>query len=257
MKSACGQELGSCGLPGTIYGKQCSPSCKKTMEKKIVTIAFPSKGVTGPDFAHMLKLLQLPPDCAGEILSVSGADTAVARNTLAEDFRGDYIFFIDDDVLAPMDTIIKLIAHDKDIVSGLYFARQEPHFPQLFTKNKKSGIRYDSVYDIPEGLTEVDACGAGCMLIKKEVFQVIKKPYFQFIPKGEDTPRKGEDFFFCEKIKKEGIKIYADPSVVCQHMATRYIGPQHWDISKQRIEELKTKLGPKKFEEFKKQQWDN
>jgi len=222
-----------------------------------LTIAVPSKGTTNIEFTQSLKLLQVPKGVQYEVLAVAGADVAVARNLLASDFQGDYIFFIDDDVLAPMDAIQKLMAHDKDVVSGLYFARQEPHFPQLFRKNKKDPKRYDSIFDIKEELLEVDACGAGCMLIKKEVFEKLKKPYFQYIPAGEDTPRKGEDFFFSEKVKEAGFKIYADTSVVCHHMGTKFIGPQHWEISKQRLQEMEKKLGKKKFQEFREKQWDN
>jgi len=225
----------------------------------ILTIAFPSRGITDPAFAVALKLLQIQePFSKYEVLYVSGADAAVARNVLASNFKGDYIFFVDDDVLPPPNAITKLYSHNKDVMSGLYFAKQEPHFPQIFTKNKKSKIRYDSVYDIPENkLIEIDACGAGCMLIKRKVFDKLKQPYFQYIPRGEKTPRKGEDMFFCEKVKKAGFKIYADTSVICKHIGTKFIGPAHWDISKQQIEQIKKQLGPKKFEQFKKQHWDN
>lgn len=220
----------------------------------ILTLAFPSRGITDPAFAVALRLLQLPltKDDRYEVLYVTGADVAVARNTLALDFKGDYIFFIDDDVLPPFDTITKLIQHNKDIVAGLYFAKQRPHFPQIFLRSKKTKGRYDSVINYPKNeLIEVDACGAGCMLIKKEVFEKLKKPYFQYIPRGEKTPRIGEDFYFCEKVKKAGFKIYCDTSIICKHIGTTYIGPEHWEISNDKLKEIEERMGPEKFEEYK------
>ena len=225
---------------------------------KTLTIAFPSKGITDPAFAQALKLLQIQePFDKYEVNYVAGADSAVARNLLAEKSVGDYIFFIDDDVLPPLNAIQKLFSHKKDFVSGLYFAKQEPHFPQIFTHNKETKERYDAVYDYPKDeLIEVDACGAGCMLINRDIFKKLKQPYFQYIPKSEDKPRKGEDFFFCEKVKKAGFKIYCDTSVICRHIGTKYIGPDHWEISKMRIEELKKQMGDKKFKEFKRKFYD-
>jgi len=223
----------------------------------IISIVFPSRGTVDPAFAVALRVLQIPltkEEDRFEVLYVSGADVAVARNTLALDFKGDYIFFIDDDVLPPMDTLVKLLKHDKDIVAGLYFAKQRPHFPQMFRKSKKAKGRYDSIIEYPkDDLLEIDACGAGCMLIKKEVFDKLKKPFFQYIPRGENTPRMGEDFYFCEKAKKAGFKIYCDTSIVCKHIGTTYIGPEHWQISLDKLKEIERQLGPKKFEKYKQQ----
>lgn len=224
-----------------------------------ISIVFPSKGVCDPAFAQALKLLQIQePFDRMEVNYVPGADVAVARNLLAEKAIGDYIFFIDDDVLPPINTIEKLYNHKKDIVSGLYFAKQQPHFPQIFKDSKRDVGRYDSVENYEkDALIEIDACGAGCMLIKKEVFEKLKQPYFQYIPKSETTPRKGEDYFFCEKAKKAGFKIFCDTSVLCKHIGTKYITAEFWEISLQQIAQMKKEMGEKKFEEFKKQQRDN
>lgn len=228
----------------------------------ILTIAYPSRGITDPAFAAALRRLMLPKDFTElEVLYVPSADTAVARNILANNFNGDYLFFIDDDVIPPMDTIERLYNHKKDIVAGLYFSRREPYYPQIFHKTKVKGKeqsgRYDAFFDIPENqLIEVDACGFGCTLIKKEVFDKLKTPFFHFIPGGEENLQKSEDYYFCEKAAEAGYKIYCDTSIICKHMGTTYIGPDHWNISKQRINDLKEKLGPEKFEEYKRKFWD-
>lgn len=217
---------------------------KKQVKELVLTIAYPSRGVCDPAFAQALRNLQVPfPFTRYETNFVPGADVAVARNLLAEKSIGDYILFLDDDVLPPMNALVKLFLDGKDIVTGLYFAKQEPHFPQIF---KKGGDKdhYDCVENYQkDSLFEVDACGGGCMLVKKSVFKKIRKPYFQYIAKGEDTPRKGEDFFFREKAKEAGFKIYCDSRVVCRHIGTKVIGPQHWEISLEHLALIKEKLG--------------
>jgi GT2 family glycosyltransferase len=191
---------------------------------------------------------------------VSGADVAVARNLLAEKSKdiADYIMFIDDDVLLPANAIVKLISHEKDIITGLYFAKQEPHFPQIFTKSEKAKGRYDSVQEYKQdSLIEIDACGAGCLLIKAEVFKKLKRPYFQYIPKGENNPRKGEDFYFCEKAKEAGYKIFCDTSIICKHIGTKCISKDHWDVSLDMLKNMKEKMGEDKFNTWKSQFYDN
>lgn len=225
----------------------------------IITIAFPSRGVVDPAFAVALRLLEIPVDSGLSVMYLPGADVSTSRNKLAEKAKdvADYIFFVDDDVLPPMNAITKLLSHNKDIVSGLYFAKQEPHFPQIFLKNKENKERYDSIENYKrDSLIEIDACGGGCVLIKSDVFKKLRRPYFQFIPQGEDHPRKGEDFFFCEKAKEAGFEIYCDTSIICKHIGTKFIGPQHWDISLEQIEKLKNQMGEEKFNEWKKKFYD-
>ena len=228
----------------------------------ILTIAIPTKGVCDTGFAVALRLLDLPlykEEDRYSVVYVSGADVAVARNLLVEKSMGvgDYIMFFDDDVLPPMNAITKLISHDKDIITGLYFAKQQPHFPQIFTKNKEVTERYDSVENYAkDSLIEIDACGAGCLLIKTEVFKKLKKPYFQYIPKGENNPRKGEDFYFCEKAKEAGYKIWCDTSIQCKHIGNYYINANDWEYSLKEIERMRKEMGEEKFKEFKKANYE-
>lgn len=220
-----------------------------------LTIAIPTKGITDPAFAVALRLLDIPAE-QYSVIYVEGADVAHARNLLAEKAMevADYIFMVDDDILPPINAIAQLAKHEKDIITGLYFAKQEPHFPQIFLKNEEVANRYDAIQEYKkDSLIEVDSCGGGCLLIKSDVFRKIKKPYFQYIPKGEDHPRKGEDFYFCEKVRDAGIKIFADTSVICKHIGKKYITAEHWNISLEHLKALKEKMGEEKFNEWKKQ----
>lgn len=223
-----------------------------------ISIVFPSRGICNPAFAH--SLANLVPYIGGifdqyEILYVSGVDVALSRNRLMENAKGDYIFWADDDVLLPADVIPRLFRHDKDFVSGLYFSRRAPHFPQIHKVNKKNKNRYDSIIDYKkDSLIEVDAVGGGCMLIKREVFDKLKKPYFQYTPAGEKTLKKGEDYFFCDKVREAGMKIYCDTSVIGLHIGEMFVGKEHWDIYHKKLKKLEKDMGSKKFKEWKKKQ---
>ena len=141
------------------------------------------------------------------------------RNNLVQkavDEEADYLFFVDSDVGFPQDTVKKLVAHKKEIVSGLYFSKILPFLPVLYTKLKKKG--YVQRIEYPEGLFETDAVGAGCLLIKTSAFKKIKKPYFSFSERDvvEGQPLS-EDIYFCEKARAAGLKVHCDSSVKCSH----------------------------------------
>jgi predicted peroxiredoxin len=139
-----------------------------------------------------------------------------ARNFLAEKLPddADYLLFLDSDTLPPSDAIEKLLAHDKPIVGGLYFMRMPPFWPLMMKRDAATGL-YAAIKDWPENsLVEVDSTGLGCLLIKREVFEKIEKPWFKF------EPPLSEDFYFCRRARDAGYKIFVDTSVKCEHLGT-------------------------------------
>src|SRR5208283_5741689 len=69
-------------------------------------------------------------------------------------------------------------------------------------------------------LVEVDACGAGFLLISREALLKIGAPWFQ------QTQAYGEDFFFCAKAASVGLKVYVDTRVKCLHMTDLFVGEE-------------------------------
>lgn len=150
-----------------------------------------------------------------------GAHSVVkARNNLVKEFLNsdcEYLFFVDIDMGLPTDGLKKLVEDNKPIIGGLYFQRIPPHNPMLFEKGKFTAKAHNYMFkrDYIEGLTEIDATGAGALLIKKEVFKKVKYPWF-----AEPTEYETyEDFFFCEKAKDAGYKIYVDTRVKISHFS--------------------------------------
>ena len=105
-----------------------------------------------------------------------------ARERLADsalELGCDYLFMIDDDMLAPPDLFYRLAANDKDICAALAFTRNPNHFPVVyqtvegFDPSVQQGYGFTKeVRNYPrEQLFECDAVGFGAVLIKTEVFQ--------------------------------------------------------------------------------------
>lgn len=149
-----------------------------------------------------------------------------ARNDLVIQFLKsdcEYLFFVDLDIGLPRDGLRQLVEDDVPIVGGLYFERIPPHNPMIFEKGEftEREHRYLFKRNYPEGLTEVDATGAGALLVKKEVFKNLTPPYFY-----QPEIAVSEDFFFCERAKERGYKVYVDTSVKCTHYTEMIVNEQ-------------------------------
>lgn len=147
-----------------------------------------------------------------------------ARNTLIDKFLknpSDYLFFVDSDMIIPQDAIERLMSHDKDMVSGIYFGRSQAGETHAMASIKENN-EYRRISSFPKGLIDVDSVGLGCCLIKKQTIEKISelhknKPLFRnkFFSRNEFV---GEDFYFCELLKDAGFNIFVDPSVQCGHI---------------------------------------
>lgn len=147
------------------------------------------------------------------------------RNIIARDalklYNPDYLFWLDGDMVIEPDTILRLLEHDKDIVSGLYF-KKESYEPVVF--HRKGDLYTPVLRWSREKLFKTDAVGMGCCLIKAGVFRSIAPPWFVYDVKRN----KGEDIYFCEKVKEAGYDIWVDPEVLPVHLGVSEVGIEHF-----------------------------
>jgi len=156
----------------------------------------------------------------------------VAREKIAEtalNMNAKYIFWLDTDVICPPDVIQRLMRHKQSFVSGLYARRYYPCWNEMLLKGKddKGNEGYVS---IPEGgyekgsVVQCDVVGFGCVLMETDMLKDMEKPWFRWSEHAAIRGRS-EDFFFCEKARRSGYKLYVDTSVVCRHMGPVRILP--------------------------------
>jgi len=139
----------------------------------------------------------------------------------AKESGASHIFFWDDDIVLPSETIERLLQHDRDIVTGLYFKRLAPYTPVVYDKENDKR-QYRSFVDYPDDgrLIDVKAAGLGCMLIKLDVFDSIVSDWFRW---GESRGSNkdlfvGEDIWFCEQARQAGFRVYLDSGLKCGHV---------------------------------------
>lgn len=178
----------------------------------------------------------------------------ISRNIIASTALkegADWCFFLDDDVVAPPDTIVRLKQHNLPIVSGLYWRRHpDDTFAEVFRLGKNGiprPMKDDDLRLMGGQIIECDAVGAGMLLIHKSVLEKmaptvpkwnITHPdtgeeltvyeFFKLIMRDDVT--LSEDVVFCSRAKGLGFKVYCDLNCRAGHLYTGMIkyGEKHF-----------------------------
>lgn len=111
---------------------------------------------------------------------------------------------------------------ERQVVGGLNFMRGEPYAPCAFIQEADGS--YSTPLEWEPGLMEVDILGTGCVLIAREVFERIPKPWFYY---PYDQVQEGvwptEDVGFSRKCNEHGIQLWMDTTTTSPHMISATI----------------------------------
>jgi len=148
------------------------------------------------------------------------------RNTLVEDFLEitDYnknpdsrMLLVDSDAYIPQETVNELFQWDVDIVTAINVKTSKPHKITSFIQ-KEDGYHHVDI-EFGKDLVDIDATGMHCIMVKRKVFETIKKPYFKHITGG-----LSEDMYFSKKVKDSGFKIWLDTNISTGHIGRKLYG---------------------------------
>lgn len=121
----------------------------------------------------------------------------------ARDANATHILWIDADMTFPETALERLMERDQLVVGANYPRRSAPYQP---TAQRDGKLIYE---EGQTGLEPVDALGLGFCLMRMEVFEKLRPPWFAF--PWKDGQYLGEDIFLCLKIRDEiGEPIYVD-----------------------------------------------
>jgi hypothetical protein len=67
---------------------------------------------------------------------------------------------------------------------------------------------------------ELEGAGTGAMFIRREAFQKLRKPYFQFGYDGNGFTVEGEDEYFCRQARAAGLRIFGHTAFEVDHLHT-------------------------------------
>jgi len=168
----------------------------------------------------------------------------IGRNAIVERALkdgADYLLMHDSDATWHPGAVQRLLERDLPVVTGVIFKRSLPTVPTIGTFvrvdpdgshiysfadtlnhvmeiARRESLRADTKNELlfdphPDDLQEIDACGSHFMLIRRDVLEKIKPPWFKCT-----TTNGGEDFYFCRQVQKAKFKMYVDYSVFTGHV---------------------------------------
>lgn len=185
-------------------------------------------------------------------LPVDEARNMIVERFLAHPDQLQWLLMLDSDMRFAAGTLERLASRLQpgyvDIVSGLCFCRYAPIVPSLFRGVTKRTLKWSRAWPYvyvrewlrvqieetvewlnahPEAqvmaptildpapadaMVPADATGAACVLFPRRAFELVPRPWFK-----RDAAKRGEDFFFFQRARHVGLKLWVDRSVLVFH----------------------------------------
>lgn len=147
-----------------------------------------------------------------------------ARNLAVKDFLEDfwdYLVFIDQDIIPPLETIDELLKADKDIIAPLCLTIKPDDnnmiFPIPVAHRYNKDKQYKPYYG--QGIEETDTITGGMFMVKREVYDNLERPFY-FTYHKDGTVEYSEDFVFSQQCQSLGYKLWTHYGITCEHMKT-------------------------------------
>ncbi len=182
----------------------------------------------------------------------SGPRIAHARNVLVRKFLTDerykhaeWLLMLDTDITFDKEMVTELLSNvrtpegkiRRPVVGGLYFGGGHGSvFPLMFDivdpkANDGNPIKYITDW-IPGETIEVDATGAGCLLMHRETLEAMAnlypEPHIWFAESVHNGREFGEDWTFCVRVRQMGLPIYVNTAVEIGHMKAVELNENTW-----------------------------
>ena len=152
---------------------------------------------------------------------VRSREAGVGRSTFAYNVLKDpevtHLYFMDSDVVPPLGSLQKLLAHDLPIVAGIY-----PMMANKLVWSFKTGDWWkDASESLGDELIKATAIGGSTLLIKREVIEKLENPCFKITYEAVNEAGRcydeGEDEYFSRIAIEAGYDIMVDPTIICDH----------------------------------------
>ncbi len=162
-----------------------------------------------------------------DVFQARGANIAENRNLITERAlsRGaEWILYVDDDQVFAPNTLTNLLAHNLDVVSGMYVSREMPFIPHMYDIEDERGfVRPRLIEPFESGLKLVNAVGAGCLLVSTKVIHSLEPPYWRL---GQITKDGwNDDIDFCRRVRHAGFQIWCDTDTLVGHQTNGTLWP--------------------------------
>ena len=155
-----------------------------------------------------------------------------ARNGLARSFLGDWLWMSDADHAFDPDIVARMVSLMKekniDVLSAIYRYKAHPFLPTTYMW-VNGAYMVVSQMDWNADLVKIDCAGAGCLLVRRRVFERI---WNELHEEPFDVIGKfSEDFSFFHRCMKLGIACYVAPKIYSTHLRVTGVTNDMFDPS--------------------------
>ena len=191
-------------------------------EKIIISMPY-YNFVTGTG-ANMMVCLRLDPRTIAHYF-ILGQPSGEARNEAivhslpCADWT--HMMFVDADqgLLCEPDQLIDgLLACDADVACGWYDLKLGDGYQSGIVRSVQVEGESWMTGEMPKDIFDITGCGAGCLLVRREVFDTTLPPWFKW--EGDylsDPNRVSDDMYFCNKVLQHGFTMRCNPAMKVDH----------------------------------------
>lgn len=225
------------------------PARPATGTRPVVAIATPIYSSVHPDYVgSLLGTYEMAHRAGVDMLWVQITGISLvpsARNHIASICLAHpsvtHILWIDGDISWAPEDVFRLLAHDADIVCGLYALKTTQVLNPMNSFAFRPLDMEVATFDEQTGLLEIAAAGCGFMLTRRSVYEQMAQAHpdskitvwglqnksdhvdplpwlYDYFPvRLEDGIPTGESYAFCNRWRALGGKVLADPSIKLTH----------------------------------------
>lgn len=176
-------------------------------------------------------------------LIIQGSMLVLQRNEALRQMEGDWLIFIDDDMVWQPAAIGQLVESWKEqqakfeeplLMGALCSRRAEPHDPTMYYRDSRHEGKYRMLEKWDTDIVEVDATGLAFLLVPKTALVNITgdtfppdketRMMYQAPPVFRWSDLMGEDLRFCQDALRTGCRIMVDTRIKIGHLATKEVG---------------------------------
>jgi hypothetical protein len=210
----------------------------------LLTVIIRTDARVSVDWALRMNKVRLPP--GSQVFTPAGAPFHTARNSAAavciqQGFG--WVFYLDSDILPPIEVVDTFLASGRDLVGGLYFKRQTGQVATagnlvLNPSDKANPFVISGLPPFQYGeIIPVDFIPMGATLVSRRcleaVAQAFKHPFDWGYdpafgpytgPDGQPLPGFSEDYIFSYRAKQLGFQPWLHTGVQCLHEVEGMVG---------------------------------
>lgn len=203
------------------------------MSRILVLVLAVDNTVNAELMVRLVESVKVMPDLQIGIVRERPVDRA--RNIAAETFMRsgcDWLTQIDSDTIPARGdflTIVSLMERDGKKICALPAPMVGPFHDLVFNLGRlQPGGLITTTAKLPSGWSEWDVLGTPCLIVHRSVFGDVPMPWFrcmrdtfQLLKPEEERVYEGglcEDYFFTDKAKKHGHRLWAHHDYVCGHV---------------------------------------